>query len=499
LNKIELFSGIFQKNQDKHCLSIKFLNFTWYLIDKAMIISKHSTSFARCTLSVFLLFAIGLNVNGQSKRAPVNTRILFILDESNSMTANWESGKKIDVAIEILTKLVDSIKTIENVEMALRMYGHQSPVTPQDCNDTKLEIPFGAGNADKINLKIRTTKPKGTTPIARSLEECGNDFPPCNNCRNIIILITDGIEACGGDPCKIALTLQNKGITIKPFIIGIGLDVKFKSAFECIGNFYNAEKEGQFEIIMKEVVHKSLNGTTTEIDLLNTAGEPKETNVNITLFNQKTGEIYKDFIHTLNFKGNPDTLSLPTSITYNMKVHTIPPVFKENIVLTEGKHNKIIASTPQGQLNIIQENGLELKKTLFIVRKHGEMNTINIQEVFEPEHYLTGNYDIEILTLPRIYLNDIKITQSKTNLIKIEQPGIVNVSFPSKGYAGIYKISKKDVELIINMNMKTKETVCLQPGHYIAVFRTENADQTTWSQERHFIIRSGQSVNISFD
>ncbi len=448
-------------------------------------------------LSVLFL-TTAYSLQAQTNRAPVKTRILFILDESNSMTANWESGKKIDVAVALLSKLVDSLKTIENVEMALRMYGHQSPVPPQDCGDTKLEIPFGPDNADRIKMKLKTTKPKGTTPIARSLEECADDFPPCTNCRNIIILITDGIEACGGDPCKIALSLRSKGITIKPFIIGIGLDVKFKSAFECIGNFYNADKEGQFELIMKEVVHKSLSGTTAEIDLLNTTGEPKETNVNITLFDQKTGDVYKDFIHTLNFRGNPDTLSLPTDITYNIKVHTIPPVIKEGVVLTEGKHNKIKINTPQGQLNIIQENGLELKGTRFIVRKKGDLNTINVQEMFEPENYITGSYDIEILTLPRIYLSDVKIFQSQTNLIKIEQPGLCNINFPSKGYGAIFKYSKNNIELVKNLNMVIRDNIYLQPGHYVAVYRTEKADQTTWSQEKHFIIKSGQSVIVSF-
>jgi Ca-activated chloride channel family protein len=463
-----------------------------------MNVSKSDLFLLKYAVIIFLVSFVSFKLQAQNKRAPVKTRILFILDESNSMTANWESGKKIDVAVELLAKLVDSLKTIENVELALRMYGHQSPVPPQDCSDTKLEIPFGPDNAERIKAKLRTTKPKGTTPIARSLEECVADFPPCTNCRNIIILITDGIEACNGDPCKIALTLINKGITIKPFIIGIGLDIKFKTAFECIGNFYNVNKEGQFELIMKEVVHKSLNGTTTEIDLLNTSGEPKETNVNITLYDQKTGEVYKDFIHTLNFRGNPDTLSLPTDMTYKIKIHTIPPVIKENVTLIEGKHNKIIVNTPQGLLNIIQENGLELKGTRFIVRKQGELNTINVQELFELERYLTGSYDIEILTMPRIYLNDVKIIQSQTNIIKIEQPGLCNINFPANGYGGIYKYSKNSVELITNLNMVARETLYLQPGHYIAVYRTEKADQTTWSEEKHFLIKSGQSITVSF-
>ena len=112
--------------------------------------------------------------------------------------------------------------------MALRMYGHQSPVPPQDCNDTKLEVPFAEGNASKIRQELRYVVPKGTTPIAHSLEMGGGDFPPdCDNCRNIIILITDGVEACDGDACAVSLELQRKGIILKPFVIGIGIDENF--------------------------------------------------------------------------------------------------------------------------------------------------------------------------------------------------------------------------------------------------------------------------------
>lgn len=450
------------------------------------------------SLIFFAIFFSFFNTSqAQVKRSPMKTRILFIFDESYSMTGNWKTGRKIDIAKKLLIKMVDSLKKIDNLEMALRMYGNRSKMPPQDCNDTHLEVPFSKSNAEQIKQKLEITEPKGTTPIARSLEEAGDDFSPCYNCKNIIILITDGKEECKGDPCKIAIMLQNKGITIKPFIIGIGLDVEFTDAFKCIGNFYNATNEEQFSEIMKKVVHKSLYGTSAEIDLLNIKGKPTETNVNITLFNQKTGMLFKNFIHTLNYKGNPDTIVLPSSITYKMKVHTIPPVIKENIVIKEGIHNKIMVKTPQGKLNIIQENGLELKGVKCIVRKHGKMQTLHVQEMFEPIKYLVGSYDIEILCKPRLYFKDVKIKQSKTSTVKIIQPGLVNIYLPSKGYGGIYKVEKGNVKLIENLNQITQKNIYLQPGHYIAVFRPQGMKMTSMSKERHFIIKSGRSVNVS--
>ncbi|NPA67569.1 MAG: VWA domain-containing protein [Chlorobi bacterium] len=448
-------------------------------------------------LILIYLFLLNTDINAQVKEDVIKTRILFIFDESYSMQGLWQSGRKIDIAKNLLIKMVDSLKNIENLEMALRMYGNRSKVPPQDCNDTHLEVPFRKNNAEQIKLKLKTTVPKGTTPIAQSLEEAGDDFPPCSNCKNIIILITDGKEECKGDPCKIAIMLQNKGITIRPFIIGIGLDVEFKKAFECIGDFYNATNEKQFSNIMKKVVKKSLYGTSAEIDLLDIYDKPSETNVNITLFNQKNNTLFKNFIHTLNYKGNPDTLVLPSSITYKIKVHTIPPVTKENVKIKEGIHNKIKIKTPQGKLNIIQENGLELKGTKCIVRKHGSMKTLNVQELFEPVKYIVGEYDLEILSKPRIYINKVKINQSKTTSVKIKQPGLANIYLPSKGYGGIYKAEKNDIKYIDDLNQITLKSIYLQPGHYIAVYRPAGIKMTSMSKERHFIIKSGHSVNIS--
>ena len=446
---------------------------------------------------LLFLFLTGFAANAQMKRTPVTTRILFIFDESNSMTASWETGKKIDIARDLLIRMVDSLKQYENVEMALRLYGHQSPVPPQDCSDTKLEVPFRKNNAEYIKQKLRYISPKGTTPIARSLEEAGDDFPPCVNCRNIIILITDGIEACNGDPCKIALGLYEKGITLKPFIIGIGLDVEFKDAFECIGEFYNANDEKEFEQIVTKIIKKSIEGTTAEIDLLDSSGKPTETNIGITLYNSKLKKIDRNIIHTLNVLGNPDTLSMSPSVVYNMTVHTIPPVNVNNIKLTEGKHNKIKAKTPQGTLNVIQTDGLEYKGLKYIVRKHGSMQTLHIGEMFEPQKYLTGKYDLEILCLPRIIKNGVEIGQSKKNFVKIPQPGLANIFLPAKGYGGIYLVSQGKPKLVKNLNLIIKDNVYLQPGHYMIIFRTEGTRATMFSKEQHFVIRSKQSIIVN--
>lgn len=444
-----------------------------------------------------VLFQVPDSALAQRSDSPVKTRVLFIFDASNSMTGSLDgSVRKIVSAREMLSQLVDSLEQNANLQMALRIYGHQSPVPPQDCSDTKLEIAFADNNASRIKSKIQQTRPRGTTPIARSLEEAADDFPPCNNCRNIIILITDGIEACDGDPCAIALYLYNKGIALKPFVIGIGLDVEFKEAFECMGDYYNVTKKDDFSRITREIIRKTASGTTAQIDLLNIRKEPKETNVGISIYDAESKKIINNFVHTLNVFGNPDTLALNPDADYDITVHTIPPVYLKSVELQPGKHNIIPANTPQGSLNVIQNDGLEHKGLKYIVRKHGQAKTLHAGEMFEPEKYIVGKYDLEILSLPRIYKNGIEIGQSEKRIIRIERPGLANIFFPGKGYGDLYLIKDGKVKLIRRMNMLNRANLRLQPGRYMVVFRSQNAHSVIASIQRQFIIRPGQSVSV---
>ena len=158
------------------------------------------------------------------------------------MKRRWDNGQKIQIAIRLLREIVDSLKTAENVEVALRVYGHQNNVTSdgRNCKDTKLEVPFSANNHEKIIERLGSIRPKGTTLIAYSLEQAAYDFPDDKNARNVIILITDGIEECDGDPCAVSLALQKRGVVLKPFIIGMGLEPEVIDAFKCVGNYYDA-------------------------------------------------------------------------------------------------------------------------------------------------------------------------------------------------------------------------------------------------------------------
>ncbi len=76
---------------------------------------------------------------------PLN-RILLIYDASNSMNARWQSASKMTISKRLIAEIVDSLSMVDNVQLALRVYGHQSHYPPLDCNDSRLEVPFAPNN-----------------------------------------------------------------------------------------------------------------------------------------------------------------------------------------------------------------------------------------------------------------------------------------------------------------------------------------------------------------
>tara|TARA_B110000467_G_C18291245_1_gene464942 strand:+ start:95 stop:1471 length:1377 start_codon:yes stop_codon:yes gene_type:complete len=430
----------------------------------------------------------------QKKQEPVN-RILFIFDASASMLGRWQSGRKIDIAKKLLSNMVDSLQNIENLEIGLRVYGHKSGYPPQDCDDTHLEVNFLKAEfaVDIIKKKLSVIRSRGTTPIARSLEEGAKDFPS-DDARNIVILITDGKEECGMDPCAVSRLYQRKGIILKPFVIGVGLDDSWKKTFDCVGRYFNASKESDFTNILNVVISHVIDNTTAQVNLLDENGEPTETNINLTFYNDFTGVSKYNYIHTMNAYGNPDTMVIDPVLSYKVVAHTIPPVSISNITLTPGKHTIIPLNTPQGELEIKMNSKIKYQ---YIVRPAGVDTTLHVQEINEIEKYLIGRYDIELLTLPRKKFYDVEVNQSTITTYSIETPGLANILLPSKGYGGLYVKNGDELEQIYHFKgEKTQHRLTLLPGNYKVVFRAISAKNHIYTTEESFKLRSGQSELI---
>ncbi len=430
---------------------------------------------------------------------PEKTRILFLLDASGSMLGKWEKTTRIVAAKRLLSDLVDSLQVNTNLELGLRVYGHQFHRRFQNCKDTKLEVSFRQKNHESIKQKLRGLQPQGTTPLAYSLEQAANDFPDKNNIRNIIIIITDGIESCDGDPCAVSLALQKKNVFLKPFIIGIGMNKSFEKNFSCLGKFFDASNIRQFRKVLNKVIQQTLNKTTVSVELLDERNKPTVSNINVSFINNMTHEPVYDFVHFRDDKGRPDSVEIDAVLGYDLIVNTLPPIIKRNINIAPGRHNVLKIQAPQGNLQFIQSGYSEYNGGInIIVRKNKKQQTINSQYIKITQKYLAGIYDVEIPTLPRIYIKGIKITAGSTKKITIPGPGVLNIYASNDGYGSVYKIKKDGQQQWIKTlkNNQLRHSFAMQPGRYKLVFRADKAMGSKYTSIKKFEIKTGATTNI---
>ena len=142
----------------------------------------------------------------------------IVVDASRSMWGRMDGQPKMVVAKEILEDV--SYWFPEDLNLALRAYGSTSPTDNVDCADSTLLVPFGDENREPIRAAIAGLRPLGQTPIAYALNQAARDFSALQSDR-AVVLVTDGIESCGGDPILAARELREQGIIVH--LIGFGL------------------------------------------------------------------------------------------------------------------------------------------------------------------------------------------------------------------------------------------------------------------------------------
>ncbi len=448
--------------------------------------------------TVFICGAfIYLSASAQEKieqKLPEKTRILFVLDGSGSMNAQWGNAQsRMDVAKEILTNLVDSLRINPKVELALRIYGHRYSRQSNNCNDSQLEVPFGIKNHNAIISKIKDITPKGVTPITYSLLQAAKDFPANAGYRNIVILITDGVESCGGDPCQASTELQKKGVFLRPFIIGLG--VPGGKALDCVGKFIDSENANSFNKILNQAIETTFAITTVSVELLNGENKPVESNINISFLNSMTGTAAYEFVHYIDPSGKPDSVQIDPVLSYDIVVNTLPPVIRKKVNITNGKHNVITIPAPQGTL-IVKPEG---KGNPFAVVVHqiGKSEILNQQNSNYPFRYLQGQYEVETLTLPRRIFH-ISLEADKTITITLPSTGAVNINTLVVGYGSVFEILETgESKWVCTLDeTKSRHFFNLLPGTYKIAFRARRSTGSKYTAVKNFEVTAGQTLNV---
>lgn len=218
---------------------------------------------------IIALLSCGL-LHAQPEAKNKTPRIVILLDGSSSMLHEWTKDDiRFEAAAKIIDKLMDSVYAVnKDVEFALRVYGHQSPTSANNCFDSKLEVMFSKDNYTQMMLRLEALHPLGISPIAYSIQQSAErDMPNLLDNKYSLILITDGGESCEGDICKTVELMLKKKIDFKPYIISLLDYAPLRAQYNCMGEYLLVTKPDDINPVVGKIVesyrHSFIQSTTT--------------------------------------------------------------------------------------------------------------------------------------------------------------------------------------------------------------------------------------------
>ncbi len=247
-----------------------------------------------------------------------DNRLVLILDASGSMWGQIKGTAKIAIAKKVMTELVDELPNDLNV--GLTIYGHRRK---GDCEDIEMVVPAQRIDPAAIRSRIKAISPKGKTPLAKSLIHVADTLKGQAG-QKTIVLVTDGLESCDHDPCKVAENLASSGVIAKIHVVGFDLTGEAMQQLKCIvapsgGLLVGARSADELKSALGEVVATALPHNLA-VRGLDANGKPLYINV----------EVLKEGQTVVRRSGHHPRFSLPDG-TYRIKVRNA--AIDQNVVL----------------------------------------------------------------------------------------------------------------------------------------------------------------------
>jgi len=180
-------------------------------------------------------------------------KVIIILDASGSMWAQIDGKPKLEIARESLRTVLQSVPADD--EIGFMAYGHREKGS---CDDIQLIVPPQAGSASAITDAADSLKFLGKTPLTAAVKQAAEALKYTED-KATVVLITDGLETCGGDPCALGKELEASGVDFTADVVGFGLTADEGKQIACLaentgGKYIQASDEKALQEALVETV-----------------------------------------------------------------------------------------------------------------------------------------------------------------------------------------------------------------------------------------------------
>ncbi|WP_188311826.1 vWA domain-containing protein [Salinarimonas soli] len=152
---------------------------------------------------------------------------VLVIDASNSMWGRVDGRPKIEIAREAVASFAGVLP--RSGRLGVVAYGHRRPT---DCADIETLQPLTAVDPARVKAIADGLVPRGKTPITAALRQAAGSLDAKGGA---VVIVTDGVETCGGDPCALADEIKRRNGGIVAHVIGFDLrTARERASVACI-------------------------------------------------------------------------------------------------------------------------------------------------------------------------------------------------------------------------------------------------------------------------
>ncbi len=238
--------------------------------------------------------------------------LLIVLDHSSSMEETVQSEVKITVAKEVILDLLDDLGA--GSKIGLREFA--------GCGLSSLLVPIQPLDTAAFTTQVTAITTYGATPIDYTLQQVPGDFAAIGG-RKLVLLITDGMETCKGDPVRAAEDLLAAGLDLRINVVGFDI-ARISKARDQLLEIAQATGGVFLEASNREELRQALSLSAP---------------FSYSVFDESGVLVYSGRL------GETTSPELPVG-TYRVVVNTQPPIVFENVAITSQQTTVVTVEQP---------------------------------------------------------------------------------------------------------------------------------------------------------
>lgn len=268
--------------------------------------------------------------------------IEVVLDASGSMRGLVGERERMEVARELLDVLRRALaEGGEPAPLALRVYGADQHRLRRDCTDTRLVLEADGGGPAWVEA-LAAIAPLGVSPLAHALERAAADD------ATTYVLVTDGGDNCGGDPCATWRDVVGSGGNRRArlHVVALAPEPTDVEGLRCLsrvgsGSFTLLRDPDSTAAVASRLALVLRNRGLVDVRL--SVGDGERFAVPVRLLRPLTGELVAAFAAR-----GPQ--AVPAGI-YRLVVETTPPVTIDRVMVLPGR-TTTVERTDFGRLTV---------------------------------------------------------------------------------------------------------------------------------------------------